>query len=166
VRLRLTLIVLLGAAALPAALYGPSWVDHRQNPHAALSARVINFGVVRVNVPVEQLLTLRNDGHATISEEDGGGFLRDFNSVCPRRLGRRERMTNCGFSSWPADACQALKPGASCAVAIHFRPRTPQPYHAQFCFLSAATGHEWRRTETCVTVTGKGTRGGKSRPAR
>jgi hypothetical protein len=163
---RLTLIVLAGAVAFPAALFGPSWVDHRQNPQTALSARVINFGVVRINARVEQLFTIRNDGHAAISEEDTGGFLRDFNSVCPRRLGRLERMTNCGFSSWPADACQTLEPGASCAVAIHFRPRTARPYYARFCFQYAATGQDWRRTETCVTVTGKGNRGGKSRPAR
>jgi hypothetical protein len=164
---RLTLIVLVGAAAISAALFGPSWVDHRQNPHAALSARVVNFGLVRVNgASVEELITVRNDGHAAITEKRSGGVLRNFATVCPRRLGRRERIHDCGLSIWPADACKTLKPGASCAVAIHFRPRTSRPYDARFCFEYATTSQDWRRTETCVTATGKGARGGKSRPAR
>lgn len=164
--LRLTFIVVVGCAALSAALIGPSWLDHRQNPDVAVSARVVNFDSVRINASVEQLLTIRNDGHATITARGSSGALRSFASVCPRRLGRRERMSNCGFSVWPADTCETLKPGSSCAVAIHFTPRTSRPYHARFCFKYAANGQRWRQTETCVTVTGKGDRGGKSLSAR
>jgi hypothetical protein len=163
---RLTLIILIGAAATLAALYGPSWVDHRHNPHIVFSMRVVNFDRVGLNVRAEKLFTIRNAGHASISEHGGGGSLQDFNSVCPRRLGRVERMQNCGFSSWPADECSTLKPGESCAVAIHFTPRTTKPYSARFCFIYAATGQDWRQTETCVTATGRGEREGKRRPAR
>jgi hypothetical protein len=33
-------------------------------------------------------------------------------------------------------------------------------------FDYVATSQDWRRAETCLTVTGNGVRGGKSRPAR
>jgi hypothetical protein len=160
------LIVLLGTAAIAAAWYAPSWVDQRQSPHFVLSAHVVNFGAVHVNTPAEHLLTVRNSGHTSITAKDGGGTLFDFASVCPKRLGVHERMLHCGFSIVSAEACQTLKPGASCAVAIDFVARTPRPYHARYCFVYVATGQDWRRTETCLTVTGKGARGGKSRPAR
>jgi hypothetical protein len=164
---RLTLIVLLGAAAIAAAWYAPSWVDQRQSPQVVLSAHVVNFGRVPVSTPVEHLLTVRNSGHTSLTAEGGGGgTLFDFAAVCPKRLGAHERMLHCGFSIASADECQTLKPGASCAVAIQFVPRTPRPYHGRYCFAYAATKQAWRRTETCLTVTGKGARGGKSRPAR
>lgn len=164
--MRLTLIVLLGAAALPAALFGPSWVDHRHNPRFDLSAHVLNFGPTPVNARAEELLTIRNEGHTTITDSGGGGTLFDFPSVCPRRLGVHKRRLDCGFSTWPAAACETLKPGASCAVAIHFVARTARPYHARYCFDYVTTGQDRRRTERCLTVTGRGTRGGKGRPAR
>ena len=163
---RLTLIVAFGAAAIAAVWYAPSWVDQRQSPEVALSAQVVNLGRVRVNTRVEHLLTIRNSGHVSITARDGGGTQFDFATVCPRRLGVHTRMLDCGFSSRPADECDTLGPGASCAVAIHFVPRTPKPYHARYCFDYVATSQDWRRAGTCLTVTGKGVRGGKSRPAR
>jgi len=163
---RLTLILLIGAVAAVAARYGPSWVDRRHDPHAALSARVVNFAGVRVNTQAEQLLTIRNGGHVSIAAKGTSGSLRAFNSVCPRRLGRVVRARSCGLSLWPAAECTALKPGAVCAVAIHFTPRTAKPYTARFCFRYAASDEQWRRTETCVTAAGRGERGGKGRSAR
>ena len=51
-------------------------------------------------------------------------------------------------------------------VAIHFVARTARPYHARYCFAYVTTGQDRRRTERCLTVTGRGMRGGKGRPAR
>jgi hypothetical protein len=46
----LTLIVLVGAVAISAALFGPSWVDHRQNltPHCPRASSISAwFGLTR-----------------------------------------------------------------------------------------------------------------------
>jgi hypothetical protein len=111
----------------------------------------------------ERLLTLHNDGDATIAEEGENVVLRDFATVCPRSLGV-QRYTSCGFSVETADdpACRTLKPGASCALAIHFQPQTARLYRAHYCVEYVAKAQNWRRGEACLTVSGRGAEGSSS----
>jgi hypothetical protein len=165
VPVRIAVIVLAAAAAAPAALFGPSWVDHRNNPRVELSEQLVAFQSVPVNARAEQLITIRNRGHATVAETNGSLVLRNFANVCPSRLGRHRRMLDCGFSIAPADdpACRALTPGRSCAVAITFTPRAARRYVARVCFEFSNNRQAWRHVETCLSATG---RGGKSPSAR
>jgi hypothetical protein len=165
VTLRLAVIVLAGAAVAPAALFGPSWVDHRNNPHITLSQQRLDFQTTPVNARAEQLITIRNNGHAAIAAQGGSLVLHNYEEVCPPRLGVHRRMLDCGFSVDGASdpACEALRPGLSCAVAITFTPRVPGRYAATYCFEFVSMTQDWRKTRTCLLATG---RGGKSASAR
>jgi hypothetical protein len=164
-RARLAVIVLVGAALAPAALFGPSWVYHRNDPRIVLSVDSLDFRSVPVNMTGQQLFTIRNAGQTTVSEKKNSGILHDFAVVCPRSLGQHRRMSDCGFTLGGAGdpACLALKSGSSCAVAMAFQPRTAQTYRARFCFEFTSTSETWRQTTACLSVTG---RGGKSASAR
>jgi hypothetical protein len=161
-RLRIVVIVLCGTAAIPVALLAPSWLDHRNNPHAVLSAHSIDLGSVPIGTPpgassgTERLLTLRNDGHTTITEQGENIVLRNYKVVCPARLGSR-RFTSCGFWSTSDPACGTLAPGATCALAIHFEPRLAHLYTARYCVEYVAKAQNWRHGETCLAVSGRGT---------
>jgi hypothetical protein len=165
VKLRLLVIVLAGTVLAPAVLFAPSWMDRRNNPHIEVSERFLDFQSVPVNRRAEQLLTVRNDGRTAIVQRSGSGTLSNYAVVCPPSLGVHRRMLDCGFSTGPPSdpACDVLNPGASCAVAFSFTPRTAGRYEARYCFEFASRSQSWRRTAKCLSVTG---RGGKSASAR
>lgn len=150
-------LVVLTVAALAAFFVGPARSDHGRNPGLVLSTRFLHFGTVSVKTQgAEMLLTVRNAGGST-AQVNASMLQRNWKSVCPASLPGLVRMSECGFT--PADAsdqaCDALKPGASCALAIDFRPRVARRYSARYC-VDYASSEEPQHRQACLRLLGRG----------
>jgi hypothetical protein len=155
-----TLVVLIGVVASAAVLIGPARPD-RSVATPVLSTRVMDFGTVPVNTDdAEMLLTVRNTGGA-VASVNTSMVLRQWTAVCPPGLDVHVRMSECGFTQPGATdpACAALQAGASCALAIDFKPRVPHRYTARYC-VELVTAHASRRAESCLELRGRATREG------
>ena len=150
-------LVVLTVAGLAAVFVGPALSDHGRSARLVLSTRFLDFGTVSVKTQdAEMLLTVRNAGDSTTSV-NASMLQRHWKSVCPASLPGLVRMGECGFI--PADAsdqaCDALKPGASCALAIDFRPRAALRYSARYC-VDYASSDEPQHRQACLRLVGRG----------